>query len=91
MFSLLLLINIFFVYSIHLNVAYWDQDTLPIPNKEQGYKKCGMLKKSFICDPDYILTSNERIYLNQQLEAFQNATSVVSFKLNLKLKKYNKI
>lgn len=80
MFCILLYIYIVIILKFNLiqtKIIYWDQQTLPNPTTKEGFSKCGMTKESFLCDPDHVLSNEERKLLNNQLMQFQKETSYV--------------
>lgn len=68
-YSIIILIG--FVIS---NVAYWNEGTYPDPTTLTGYKACKVLKRSYLCDVDEVLSDKERHELNQILNEFPNQT-----------------
>ncbi|PAV91476.1 hypothetical protein WR25_18147 [Diploscapter pachys] len=50
----------------------WDENSMPNPVTE--YSRCGMDGPSFICDPDSVLSKEQRVGVNNQLRQIEMRT-----------------
>lgn len=55
------------------NECLLDEDNYPDPT-QNGFQACGLSQKSYLCDPDLVLSVKERNDLSKMLNDFPNQT-----------------
>jgi hypothetical protein len=58
----------------NVNGVVWDANNYPNPTTQAGAKLCGLRSAGNLCDPDGILTEEQRYRINHELSRLESKT-----------------
>ena len=64
------------IFCLIVKINSWTWENYPSP-RENTYWKCGVTKQTYVCDPDGLLTDEQRKEIVELVEDFKEKTKMV--------------